>query len=82
MIITADDVRGLLRADADAVLVLVEGHTAIISLADLESPPYLGALQLVTRAELVDRVGSSELSERELVELAADLDTAVSEMGG
>lgn len=82
MTISADDVRGLLAADPDAVLVLVEGRTAIISSADLESPQYRGALQVVTRAELVDRVGTAELSEREVVELAADLDTGVSEMGG
>ncbi|HME46912.1 hypothetical protein [Mycobacterium sp.] len=82
MIISADDVRDLLAADADAVLVVVEGHTAVVSSAELESPQYLGALQVVTHAELADRVGRTALSERELVEVAADLDTAVSEMGG
>lgn len=82
MMVSADDVRGLLAAGADAVLVLIEGRTVTVSPADLESPQYRGALQIVTRDELVERVGGAELSERELVALAADLDTAVSELGG
>jgi Cytochrome P450 len=82
MTISADDVRTLLATDPDAVLVIVEGRAAVISSKDVESPRYRGALQVVTRDELVDRVGDAELSARELGELAADLDTAVSEMGG
>ncbi|MCW2652501.1 MAG: hypothetical protein JWR32_3477 [Mycobacterium sp.] len=70
MTISADDVRGLLGAGTDAVLDLVEGRTVIASPADLESPQYRGALQIVSRDELVGRVGGAELSERELVELA------------
>ena len=82
MIISADDVRALLAADNDAVLVVVEGRAAVVSAADLESPQYRGALEVATRAELIDRAGGSQFSEREAAELAADLDSAVSEMGG
>lgn len=82
MTISAQDVRGLLDAGPDATLVLLEGRPAVVSGTDLGSERYRGALQIVTRDELTARVGGGELSERELVELAADLDTAVSDMGG
>lgn len=82
MTISADDVRALLAADNDAVLVVVEGRAAVVSAADLESEQYRGALQVATRAELIDRAGGSQLSEREVLELANALDSAVSEMGG
>lgn len=82
MIVSAQDVQRLLAGGPDAALVLIEGRTAVVSAADLQSPQYRGALQIATRDELIGRVGSAELSERELTELAADLDTAVSEMGG
>jgi hypothetical protein len=82
MTISADDVRALLAAAPDAMPVIVEGRAAVISAEGVNSPRYRGALQVVTRGELVDRVGDAELSVRELAELATDLDTAVSEVGG
>jgi hypothetical protein len=36
----------------------------------------------VTRQEAVDMLGRDDPSEREIEELAANLDTAMSEMGG
>ncbi|HZA08595.1 hypothetical protein [Mycobacterium sp.] len=82
MIITADDVRRLLAADEpDAVLVLVQGRTEVVPSGLLDSDEFRGALQVATRDELFDRLGSAEPSERELEEQAAALDTAVSELG-
>ncbi len=80
--ITADDVRRLLGSETDAVLVLVEGRIDVVAPGDLETETYRGALQVITRDELVERAGGEQLSDRELSEQAAALDTAVSELGG
>ena len=80
--ITRDDVRGLLDGDSDSVLVLVEGRTEVVGPAALETDDYRGALQVITRAELVEQAGGEQLSDRELVEQAALLETAVAELGG
>ena len=80
--VNADDVRRLLAAGADAVLVLVEGRVDVVTPAELDTEPYRGALQIITRDELVRGAGGEQLSERELEEQAAELDSAVSELGG
>lgn len=81
--ITRDDVRHLLEGDSDSVLVLVEGRTEVVEPAALDTDDYRGgALQVITRAELVEQAGSEQLSDRELVEQAALLETAVAELGG
>jgi hypothetical protein len=83
MTVSADDVRRLLASRApDAVLVLIEGRTEVVTSAELGSPEYRGALQLATRDEVVRRAGGMELSDRELSEQAEDLDTAVRNLGG
>ncbi|AKK25503.1 pyridine nucleotide-disulfide oxidoreductase [Mycobacterium sp. EPa45] len=82
MMITRDDVRRLLDGDSDAVLVLVEGRIEVIDPAALDTDDYRGALQVITRAELVEQAGGEDLSDRELVEQAAALDTAITELGG
>jgi hypothetical protein len=80
--ITTDDVRRLLDAEQkDAVLVLIEGRIEVIGAGQLASESYRGAMEVVSREELAERVGESP-SEHELAEQAATLDTAVSELGG
>ena len=80
--VTADDVRRLLAAGPDAVLILVEGRVDVVAPAELDTEPYRGALQIITREELVHGAGGEQLSEREIKEQAAELDSAVSELGG
>jgi len=80
--ITGDDVRRLLDGDSDSVLVLVEGRTEVVGPAALETEDYRGALQIITRAELVEQAGGEQLSDRELVEQASLLEAAVAELGG
>jgi hypothetical protein len=83
MTVTADDVRRLLAADEpDATLVLIEGRVAVVTAAELDSDAYRGALELVSRDELLSRIGRRELSERELEEQAESLDVAVRDLGG
>jgi hypothetical protein len=82
MMVSIDDVRRLLQADEpDSVLVLVEGRMEVIGASELASEQYRGALEVVARDELVKRLGDSP-SEHDLAEQAAQLDTAVSELGG
>jgi hypothetical protein len=82
MTISTDDVRGLLAAEAgDAVLVLVGGRTQVIGAGQLASEDYRGALEVITRDDLVKRLGDPP-SEHDLAEQAALLDSAVSELGG
>ncbi|MGC2652718.1 MAG: hypothetical protein WA317_03740 [Mycobacterium sp.] len=83
MSIAADDVRRLLGAgDTDAVLVLIEGHTEILSAQELTSPAYRGALRVASREEVIARTGRADLSDRELAEQAESLDVAVRNVGG
>lgn len=83
MTISPDDVRRLLTApDPDAVLVLVEGRTAVVGATATDSDEFRGALTVASRRELIDRVGSAELSDHELAEQAASLDAEISNLGG
>ncbi len=82
MTITSDDVRSLLDADADAVLVLLEGRAQVVAGGDLDDEAHRGALEVISRADLVERTGGTDLSEHELAEQAGTLDATVTELGG
>ncbi len=80
--ITTDDVRRLLLSnEPDSVLVFVEGRAEVIGSDQLGSEKYRGALELVTRADLVKRLGDAP-SPHDIAEQASLLDSAVSEQGG
>jgi hypothetical protein len=82
-VISADDIRRLLEDEqADALLVLVEGRSEVISQHETDSPRYRGALQVITRDDLLHRIGGSDLSDRVIEEQATILDATVSELGG
>jgi hypothetical protein len=82
MTISTDDVRRLFRSDeADSVLVLVEGRTDVVGAGRLASDEYRGALEVISRDDLVSRVGDDP-SDHELAEQAALLDSTVNELGG
>jgi hypothetical protein len=80
-VITADDVRRLLVADDDAVLIVIEGRVDIVAPDALDTDDYRGALQVTTRADLVAERGQVP-SDRDIAEQAAALDSALSELGG
>jgi NADH dehydrogenase len=82
MTIESDDVRRLADADDGAVLVLLEGRVTVIGHDELDDDAHRGALQVISRAELLDRVGGASLSDDDLVRQAAILDAEVSELGG
>jgi hypothetical protein len=81
--ISADDVRRLLEDESpDAILVLLEGRAQVISQSEADSDAYRGALQVVSRDDLLQRIGGADLSDRLIQEQATILDTTVSELGG
>lgn len=83
MTVEVDDVRRLLdSAEADAVLVAIEGRVEVVTPAELDSPDYRGAFQIATRQDVLQRAGGAELSDRELAERAEELDVAVRNLGG
>ena len=60
--ITADNVRRLLGGHPDTVLVLIEGRIEVVDPAALDTDEYRGALQVITRAELVEQAWSLRAS--------------------
>jgi hypothetical protein len=82
-VISADDVRRLLEHDdPEAVLALIEGRIEVVSPRQTESPEYRGALQVISRDDLLQRIGAQDLSDRVIEEQAAILETTVAELGG
>lgn len=75
--ITADHVRALLDAGSDAQLVVVEGEARVVGPGGEE-----GALAVVSRRELLDRLGVEEHTPDRLAEIARRLDGAVASLGG
>jgi hypothetical protein len=83
MTISADDVRRLLQDEhPDAVLVLIEGRSEVIGQSEVDSPQYRGALQVISRDDLLQQIGGKDLSDRLIEEQATILDTTVNELGG
>jgi NADH dehydrogenase len=82
MTISGDDVRRLLEAEPDAVLVLLEGRVEVVGGRDADDDAHRGALEVISRADLIERTGGEQLSDHEVSEQAAALDVAVTELGG
>ncbi len=79
--ITADDLRRLLAAEQkNATMVLVEGRIDVIGAGQLASAEYRGAIEVVSREDLVKRLGEAP-SEHDVAEQAGVLDAAISELG-
>ncbi|MFH9137646.1 hypothetical protein [Streptomyces sp. NPDC017524] len=83
MVIDETLVRELLdAADEDFALVLLEGRARVAGQAALAGDDLRGAAVVLTRAELVDRLGTAYPAERELTLMATSLDDAVGKLGG
>jgi hypothetical protein len=79
MRITAQDLRRLLDSGAQHPnLVLHEGRTEVVAAEEL--PP--GVLQVLSRDALVGQLGGQDATDHALEEIAARLDTEVSNLGG
>ncbi|GHH33556.1 hypothetical protein [Lentzea cavernae] len=82
MPIPVQDLEQLLRSTKpEAALVLVEGRYVVADHDELATDALRGALSVVTRQELLDRVGEHPAG-RELEEAAATLSSAVDNRGG
>ncbi|WP_069741309.1 hypothetical protein [Streptomyces sp. EN23] len=76
-------VRELLdAADDDSALVLVEGRARVAGQDALSGGDLRGGAVVLTRAELVDRLGTSSPAPQDLTLMAAALDDAVGKLGG
>ena len=79
MPVPVDGLKSLLRSERpDATLVLVEGDYVV---ADREEAA-AGALTVVTREELLERLGGRSITDHDLDEVAATLSSAVDNLGG
>jgi hypothetical protein len=83
MTVTPDDVRALLSDDdPTAILVLVEGRTAVVPADRLDTADYRGALRIASRDDLLSRTDGANPSEHEVAEHAAALNAAIDNLGG
>lgn len=83
MPVPVDDLKRLLQSDRpDAALVLVEGSYVVADREKLATDALRGALPVVTRDELLERVGERPVRDRDLDEVAAMLSAAVDNRGG
>ncbi|MDN3293959.1 hypothetical protein QWM81_07845 [Streptomyces ficellus] len=75
-------VRDLLAMpDDDAALVLMEGRAHVVDPPRLASEAYRGAAVLLTRGDLVGRLGTASPQDHQVRELAATLRTMAGELG-
>ena len=79
--ISSQDLRRLLDGDEGSILVLVEGRVEVVTEDQKSDDAFRGALEVISRSELLDRIGSRSREDR-LEAQAAALDTAVNELGG
>jgi hypothetical protein len=80
--ITTDHLRALLDAeDGGALLALLGGRIELIAADEVDTDAYRGALEVITRDDLTDRVGPDPTGET-LAEQAAALTVAVHQLGG
>lgn len=83
MPVPVDDLKRLLESDqSDAALVLVEGSYVVADREELATDALRGALPVVTRDELLQRVGGRSITDHDLDEVAATLNAAVDNRGG
>lgn len=75
-------VRELLDAPSDdTVVVLLKGRAQVVGQAALDSEQYHGAAVLISRAELVERLGTPSPAEEDVTRLSASLQDAVDRLG-
>jgi hypothetical protein len=83
MVIDKALVRELLdAADDGSALILLEGRAQVAGGAALDGDDLRGAMVVLTRAELVDRLGTAYPAPQDLALVATSLDDAVGKLGG
>lgn len=83
MAVRVEDLKLLLQSTRpEAALVLVTGSYVVAGRDELGTKALRGALPVVTRDELLERVGGWPVTDRELDEAAAKLAAAEDNRGG
>jgi hypothetical protein len=81
--VSTDDLRRLLDSDLpDAVLVLVEGRLDVVAAGEPDSDHPRGALPVLSREDLLARVGGPSATDDQLERVAATAGSAVDNLGG
>jgi NADH dehydrogenase len=82
--ISAEDLRSLIDSSVpDPTLVLAEGRVRIVQVDDLDTDAHRGSLVLISRDELLNRLGGRcDASDAELETIAATVSTGVETLGG
>ncbi|MGW7465409.1 hypothetical protein ACWGJT_12070 [Streptomyces xantholiticus] len=68
-------------SEDDAVLVLLEGRAQVVDRTALDSDAFRGAAVLLSRAELVDRLGTPSPAREDVARVTASLRDAVGKLG-
>lgn len=80
--ITPEQLENLLESDAeDPTLIVLAGAAVVVPAAALDTDRYRGAVEVVSRRDLVDQLGTGTVSRHDLEETAARLDTTVARLG-
>ncbi len=75
-------VEALLGSDADdPTLIVLAGGISVVPASELNDEQYRGAMEIVSRHDLVTELGTDAPSPRDIEETAARLDTAVTRLG-
>lgn len=78
--ITPDHVRSLLGRE-DGSIVLIEGRVDVVDAEQLDSDALRGAIEIVSRADLGERLGSDP-TDQQVDQQAGALSVAVQQIGG
>lgn len=77
-----EQIKALLESHADdPTLIVAAGAAVVVPASALDSDRYRGALEIISRHDLVAQLGTDVPSRRDIEELAARLDTAATRLG-
>ncbi|GAB2892522.1 hypothetical protein GCM10027074_70760 [Streptomyces deserti] len=80
--ITPEHVKDLLESDAgNPTLVVVAGAAEVVPASALDTDRYRGALEVVSRKDLLAQLSTGTASRHDLEEMAARLDGTVTRLG-
>ncbi|WP_434443443.1 hypothetical protein [Lentzea sp. E54] len=83
MPVPVNDLKLLLESTRpEATLVLVEGRYVVAGRDELADEALRGALPVVSKTDLLQRLGGEPVTDHELAEAAATLSSAVDNRGG
>ncbi|WP_128374375.1 hypothetical protein [Streptomyces cavernae] len=80
--ITPEHIEALLESDSDdPVLIVAAGSSVVVPASATATDRYRGAMEIISRQDLVDQLGTDAPSRRDLEEIATRLDATVAQLG-